>query len=113
MYGRRKLEVVYAASTIAQVVETACRSIVVHHVVGLEVFVSEGFAGILLDAFHDGHAADGAVVGDVVVHAAVLFRSEHSAAVHVSAFEDVDKVAILLIEDKLTPGYFVHLAGER
>ena len=99
----------YAASCI---VKAARCDFAAYHVVGLEIFVAEAFAGILFDTLYDGHAADGAVVRDVVVHTAVLLRTVDAAIVHESAFENINEITILVVEYQLAPGYFVHLAAE-
>ena len=63
----------------------------------------ELLAGIALDALHDALAAYGAVVRDVIVHAAVLLGAEYTAAVHVAAFVNVDDVAVARVENQVAP----------
>ena len=109
---RRHLESVHAVACIRRVTESgshACIALVILHKFFERIF----FACIALDAFHDAFAADGAVIGDVVVHTAVLLAAEHTTAVHVSTLEDVDKAVVLIIEDKMAPRHFVHLTRQR
>ena len=82
-------------------------------VVGCEFLEVEWFSGVALDAPYDALAADGAVVGDVIVHAAVLLGAEYAPVVHVASFEDIYNVAVAGVEDEMAPAYFVHLSGER
>ena len=73
---------------------------------------AERFAGISFDSFDDAFAADSAVIGNVVVHTAVLFRAEDAAGVHVAAFVNIDDVTVTGIENQMAPADFVHLTGQ-
>ena len=68
--------------------------------------------GIALDAFHDTFAADGAIIGNIIVHTTVLFRAEHTAGVHIATFVDVDNIAVARIEYQMTPSHCMHLSGQ-
>lgn len=81
-------------------------------VVGNEILEAVLLACITLDTFHDAFAADGAVIGDIVVHAAVLLGAEDASGVLESSLEDIYDVAVSRIEDQMTPADFMHLAGK-
>lgn len=101
----------HACSGIRSVAET-CRCSRITLVVLHKFLEVVGLACITLDAFHDAFTADGAVIRDVVVHAAVVLATEYATAVHQSPFIDVDNITIAVIEDEVTPGNFIHLAGK-
>ena len=78
-----------------------------------ELLERESLAGILLNALHDGFSTDGVVVRYVVVHAAVGFRSEHTAAEPESSFEHIYLAAVTCVVKEVFLRHFVHLARER
>ena len=94
-------------------VHTACHVSCIALVILDKLLKRECLTGISLDALHDALAADGAIVGDVVVHAGVLLRAEHATVVHIAALVDVNDVAVSVVEDKMAPAYIVHLARKR
>lgn len=101
----------YATSCIRGI-HSACDGSRIFLVFLYKLFERICLACILLDTFHDRLAADGAVVGDIIVHAAGLFRTEYPTAVHESAFVDVHPVAVAVIEYQVAPRYFVHFARQ-
>ena len=92
---------------------TACHVSCIALVILDKLLKRECLTGISLDALHDALAADGAIVGDVVVHAGVLLRAEHATVVHIAALVDVNYVAVAVVEDEMAPAYIVHLARKR
>lgn len=101
----------HVCSGIRSVAET-CRCSRIALVVLHKFLEVVRLACITLDAFHDAFTADGAVIRDVVVHAAVVLGAEYATAVHIGSLKDIHDIAVSVIEDKVAPRNFIHLAGK-
>ena len=78
-----------------------------------EVLERVSLASITLNSLYYALATYGTIVRNIIVHAGVLLRSEHSATMHKATFIDIHDVTIAIIKDEMTPPHIVHLAGQR
>ena len=81
------------------------------------VFCDEILKTILLTGIgfytpDNGFAANGVVIGNFIVHAAVVLGTIDSSIVHKSTLEYVNEPTVLLVIEKMTPRNFVCFATE-
>lgn len=94
-------------------VHASCHGAGIAIVMLYEILIRVRLTSITLYPLYYALAAYRTVVRNIIVHAGVPLRPEHSTTMHKAAFIDIHYVAVAVIENEMTPSYIVPLAGQR